>query len=58
MKLHRDQNITQKIAWLMLHGLGDAWDESRLEKFAEAVEVNETHMSGKQRQMTGGGAVG
>ena len=57
-KLHRDLNITQRNTWLILHRLRDAWDESGLEKFVEPVEVDETHMSGKREQMTGGWAVG
>ena len=41
MNLHRDLNITQKTAWLIHHRLRDAWDESGLEKFVGAVDVNE-----------------
>lgn len=57
-ELDRDLNMTQKITWLILHRLRDAWDESGLEKFVGPVEVDETHMSGKRKQMTVGGAVG
>ena len=66
MKLHRDLNITQKSAWFMLHRLRESWDEGGLEQFAGPVEVDETYIGGKRKnmpkskrkQMTGRGAVG
>ena len=65
MKLHRDLNITQKSAWFMAHRIREALDsESGL--FAGPVEVDETYMGGKRKNMprarraalTGRGAVG
>ena len=69
MKLHRDLKITQKTAWFMLHRLREAWGASGLEaSFAGPVEVDETYIGGKRKNMsnkkrkalkdTGRGAVG
>ena len=51
MKLHRDLGVTQKTAWFMLHRLRDAWSESGLEQFTGPVEVDETYIGGKRRNM-------
>ena len=69
MKLHRDLNVSQKTAWFMLHRIREAWmptDDD--DKFNGPVEVDETYMGGKRRNMsnakrkelagTGRGAVG
>ncbi len=66
LKLHRDLKVTQKTAWFMLHRLRESWDVSGLEKFAGPVEVDETYIGGKRKNMpkskrkhmTGRGAVG
>lgn len=66
MKLHRDLGVTQKTAWFMLHRLRTAWADSGFPDFAGPVEVDETYMGGKRRNMskakrktlTGRGAVG
>ena len=66
MKLHRDLRVTQKTAWYMLHRLREAWDASGIDKLLGPVEVDETYMGGKRRNMsnskrkelTGRGAVG
>ena len=52
MKLHRDLKITQKTAWFMLHRLREAWDESGLEQFVGPVEVDETYIAGKKKNMS------
>ena len=69
MKLHRDIKVTQKTAWFMLHRIREAWSgECADVPFAGPVEVDETHMGGKRKNMsnakreeladTGRGAVG
>ena len=67
MKLHRDIGVTQPTAWFMLHRIRQAWskDDDRT-PFAGPVEVDETYMGGKRKnmpkhkreQLTGRGAVG
>ena len=67
MKLHRDLDVSQKTAWFMLHRIREAWmptDDD--DKFSGPVEVDETYMGGKRKNMsnakraklTGRGAVG
>ena len=67
MKLHRDLKITQKTAWHLMHRIRENWQD-RTEQFAGPVEVDETYVGGKRRNMsnatrkaladTGRGAVG
>ena len=67
MRLHRELGITQKSAWFMLHRLREASDNG-LTVFEGPVEVDETYMGGKRKNMsnekrkeladTGRGAVG
>lgn len=52
MKLHRDLKVTQKTAWYMLHRLREAWDDSGVERFVGPVEVDETYVGGKRRNMS------
>ena len=47
MKLHRDLDITQKTAWYLAHRIREAWSEEE-DKFAGAVEVDETFVGGKE----------
>ena len=68
MKLHRDLGIGQKAAWFMLHRLREAWAPELGDPFDGPVEVDETDMGGKRKNMsnarrkdlsgTGRGAVG
>ena len=66
MKLHRDIGVTQKTAWFMLHRIREVWASSGHPPFAGPVEVDETYIGGKRKNMprskrkllTGRGAVG
>ena len=66
MKLHRDIGISQKSAWFMLHRIRQAWTGPGNGAFAGPVEVDETYMGGKRKNMsnaqrkelTGRGSVG
>ena len=66
MKLHRDLKVMQKIAWFMMHRLRNAWGESGLEQFIDPVEIDETYIGSKRKNMpnskrktlTGCGSVG
>ena len=67
MKLHRDLGITQRSAWFLAHRLREAWKDHG-SQFAGPVEVDETYIGGKRKNMsnakrkelagTGRGAVG
>ena len=68
MKLHRDLKISQKSAWFMLHRIRQAWAVRGNGAFSGPVEVDETYIGGKRKNMsnakrkalagTGRGAVG
>ena len=66
MKLHRDIKVTQKTAWFMLHRLREVWAKDKASGFTGPVEVDETYMGGKRKNMSkakrarleGRGAVG
>ena len=65
MKLHRDLEITQKSAWHLAHRIRKAFEAGQT-LFAGSIEVDETHICGKRKNMprmkreglTGRGATG
>ena len=66
MKLHRDLGITQKSAWYLAHRIREAWEDKGGSLFSGPVEVDETYVGGKRKNMpnkkrrglTGRGSVG
>ena len=50
MKLHRELKIGQKAAWFMLARLRKAY-EAEIGPFTGPIEVDETHIGGKRRNM-------
>ncbi len=66
MKLHRDIKVTQKTAWFMLNRIREAWAGEAKAVFEGPVEVDETYVGGKRKNMpkakrkgmTGRGPVG
>ncbi len=52
MKLHRDIGVSQRAAWFMLHRIREAWGEDDDEPFDGPVEVDETYMGGKRKNMS------
>ena len=50
MKLHRDIGVTQKTAWFLAHRLRAALSQDGI-LFAGPVEVDETYVGGKRRNM-------
>lgn len=66
MKLHREIAVSYKTAWFMLHRIREAWANERAVLFAGPVEVDETYVGGRRRNMrkstrdsmTGRGAAG
>ena len=53
MKLQRDIGVSQPTAWFMLHRIREAWGEDDGdEPFDGPVEVDETYMGGKRKNMS------
>ena len=50
MKLHRDLGVSQPTAWFMLHRIREGWKQSD-SPYAGPVEVDETYVGGRQRNM-------
>lgn len=51
MKLHRELGKTQKTAWYLSHRIRKAWESSGGNLFVGPVEVDETYMGGRRRNM-------
>jgi transposase-like protein len=51
MELHRSIGVTQKTAWFMLHRIRLAMQTGTFEKAAGQVEIDETFVGGKSRNM-------
>ena len=52
MKLHRDLGVTQKTAWFLAQKIRQGWLEGQDgEKLDDVVEVDETYIGGKARNM-------
>ena len=52
MKLKRDIGVSQPTAWSMLHRIREAWGADDDEPFDGPVEVDETYVGGKWRNMS------
>ena len=52
MKLHRDIEVTQKTAWFMQQRIREAWANRPNDKYRGPVEVDETYMGGKRKNMS------
>ena len=51
MKLHRDLGVTQKTAWYLSQRIRETWVDHR-ESFSGPVEVDETYVGGKKKNMS------
>ncbi len=52
MKLHRDLGVTQKTAWFMAQKIREGWVSGRDDKMDGIVEVDETYIGGKAKNMS------
>ncbi len=53
MKLHRDIGVTQKTAWFMLQRIREAFKRDDDDPMGGPVEVDETFMGGRRKNMHG-----
>lgn len=51
MKLQRDLGVSQETAWFMLHRIRETWAHMSGEQFAGPVEIDETYVGGKAKNM-------
>lgn len=52
LKLHRDLGVSQPTAWNLAHRIRETWvDKASVERFAGPVEVDETCIGGKAKNM-------
>ena len=51
MKLSRDIDVTQKTAWFMLQRIRQGWEDNGYDEFKGPVEVDETYVGGKRKNM-------
>ncbi len=50
LKLHRDLGISQKSAWFLANRIRETWQDDKT-KFEGPVEVDETYMGGRRKNM-------
>jgi transposase-like protein len=50
-EMHRDLGISQKTAWFMLHRIREAMQDKSSNKLAGEIEIDETFIGGKARNM-------
>ena len=52
MKLHRDIKVTQETSWFILHRIREAWAGGQETMFSGPVEVDETYIGVKRKNMS------
>jgi transposase-like protein len=50
-EMHRDLGVSQKTAWFMLHRIREAMQDKSSNKLAGEIEIDETFIGGKARNM-------
>ena len=51
MKLHRDLGVTQATAWYLAHRIRQGWITEDAQRFTGPVEIDETFIGGRRRNM-------